>query len=83
VRRRLDVSEARRQALDAQLSEELNKVTISDPVSDTFLAGLSLQEAREFLESQRDLSHEERNSAQAKLDAFDEEHNLAAFRLPA
>lgn len=77
--RQIAVTESRVEALEAQLRDELRKVTSSDPASDTFLAGLSFDEAQAFLAEQREVSAVAWHRARAALDAFNNTHNLNLY----
>lgn len=66
-----------REVLQSQLAEESAKVTTSDALSDTFLAGLSLQEVRDFLAAQLELSRNNFLQARQERDNFNENSDLA------
>ena len=70
------VSESEESFLDDLLKEELLKTTSSNPTSDAFLAGLSLLEAEQFLQSQLTLAQSEYQEASDKLRSFDLQQNL-------
>ena len=70
------VSESEASFLDKLLSEELLKTTSSNPTSDTFLAGLSLLEAEQFLQNQLALAQTEYEQASDMLRSFDLQQNL-------
>lgn len=69
------------QILQAQLAEESAKVTTSNALSDTFLAGLSLQEGRDFLQAQLELSQNNFMQARQERDAFNEVSDLARIQV--
>ncbi len=77
IARRLTVSEVRRDTLSQQLEEAASKVTSSNPTSDGYLAGLSINQAAQFLELQRDALRSEYDAALTALVAFDEQHDLS------
>src|SRR5690625_919035 len=76
IARRLTVSEARRDTLAQQLEEELNRMSSSDPTSDEYLAGMTIQEAAALLEVQRDSLRAEYDTVRSALLAFEEQYDL-------
>lgn len=76
----IGIAETRLTTLETQLDSERRQVASTDPTSDTFLAGLSLDRAQALLVAQRDKADQEYQGARAALDRFDETHNLALLQ---
>ena len=70
---------AEQNLLQEQLESQLTRVTNSDALSDTFLAGLSLSEAQEFVSEQLTVATAQFEDASRLLDAFDTRNNLAVL----
>ena len=77
---RIPILETQIIALSEQLELEKLKISSSDPTSDTFLAGLSLIEAEEFLTEQNSKLNLEFKFHQEELNKFNLENNLTILK---
>lgn len=76
LRNQLERQQAQQTLLEQQLLQEANKVTSSNPLSDSFLAGLTFPEGSAFLAKQLELAQHNVTEARQALDSFDASHDL-------
>ena len=81
VESQIEKTVAEQSLLQEQLASQLTRVTNSDALSDTFLAGLSLLEAQEFVSGQLTVATAQFEEASRLLDVFDTRNNLAVLSI--